>query len=255
MSLQRGFVLLYTLWVLLGGVILLGGVSLWSQQHSRATAAQLKAQQLEAKLESAAHGLSFRLLSLASKPLSLAQAQLSSVETNGVRAGLRAVDGLLDLNHADASDMALVMRAAGVPEAALKAEALIRRRPVQTYASLAAIGLDERSTRCLLRYVTLSSGLQRPRAELAAADLRGLLGLKLGTGGFVADEAALASPVVGQVQVAGSGFRYWLSHASDPQGSELVVEVRVTGRGEPPIQVLEWYWLPRAAENVRGCGL
>ena len=150
--------------------------------------------------------------------------------------------------------MALVMQAAGVPDAALKAEALMRRRPVQTYASLAAIGLDERSTRCLLRHVTLSSGQQRPRADLASADLRRLLGLKLGASGFASDELAAASPVVDQVQVAGSSFRYWLSHTGDPLGSELLVEVRVTGRGEPPIQVLEWYWLPRAAEPALGCG-
>lgn len=253
MSSQRGFVLLYTLWVLLGGVILFGGVSLWSQQRAQATAAQLRSQQLETRLESAAHGLSFRLLSLASTPLGLAQTQLSSFEANGIRAELQATHGLLDLNHADPGDMVLVLRAAGIPDAALKAEALMRRRPVQTYASLAAIGLDERSTRCLLRHVTLSSGQSRPRAELAPTDLRRLLGLKLGASGFAADDLAAASPVAGQVQVAGSGFRYWLRHAGDPQGSELVVEVRVTGRGEPPIQVLEWYWLPRVAEQARGC--
>jgi hypothetical protein len=164
------------------------------------------------------------------------------------------------VDHADDVTQVVAEQVVALPPAreglqlALKAEALMRRRPVQTYASLAAIGLDERSTRCLLRHVTLSSGQQRPRADLASADLRRLLGLKLGASGFASDELAAASPVVDQVQVAGSSFRYWLSHTGDPLGSELLVEVRVTGRGEPPIQVLEWYWLPRAAEPALGCG-
>jgi hypothetical protein len=250
---QRGFVLLFSLWVLLGGVLLVGGMSMWSAQRARESAALLQAQQVEARLESAAHELSFRLLLLAQSPLHVAQSGLSSSDVQGVRSQVQAVHGLLDLNHAERGDLALVMRAVGVEDAESKVGALIGRRPLQSYAMLSAAGLDETEIRCLLRHVTLSSGMPRPMPELATQSLRSALRLAPLSHATEASNPASVSPVVGEVRASGNGFRYWLGAAGNREGVELVVEVQLTGRTESPVQVLEWYWLPGRGERARPC--
>jgi hypothetical protein len=229
-------------------------MSLSTVRHARESSAQLQAQRLQARLESGAHALSHQLLLLSQSPLLVAQSRLSGVSIDDVRFQVQAVHGLLDLNHAERGDLALVMRAVGVEDAESKVGALIGRRPLQSYAMLFAAGLDETEIRCLLRHVTLSSGMPRPMPELATQSLRRALRLAPLSHATEASSPASVSPVVGEVLASGNGFRYWLGASGNREGVELVVEVQLTGRTEIPVQVLEWYWLPGRGERARPCG-
>jgi hypothetical protein len=236
---RRGFVLLHTLVLLLALASLFLGVQTLGVRQARTVAAEARLQVIEGRLESAAHELSFRLLERSSYAPGRVESMMQGIAIEGVEASVTPADTLLDLNHAEAEDVLRVMQAAGVTRAGAATQALLRSRPIQTFAALQDLGVDGSAMRCLLRSTTLSSGLRRPvegQAGPAAAD-RAMPG---------ASRAAGESAVVGAPTLAGRAFRYWIRLAAGTgEGGELVVEVRLTGRIEQPIQVLEWFRLPR----------
>ena len=234
---RRGFVLLHTLVLLLVLATLFLGVQSLGVRQATTVAAQARLQVMEARLESAAHELSFRLLELSGHAPGRVASMMRGLVIEGVEASVTPADTLLDLNHAEADDVLRVMQAAGVNRAAAVTQALLRARPIQTFAALQGLGVDAAALPCLLRSATLSSGLRRPVEghDAPAAD-RAMPG-----GARVAGESA----VVGPSTLTGRAFRCRIRHAAaNGEGGELVVEVRVTGRIEQPIQVLEWFRLP-----------
>jgi hypothetical protein len=248
---HRGFVLLHTLVLLLALASLVLGVQSLGVRQARSVAAQLRVQELEGRLESAAHELSFRLLERSSHDPGVVAALTKDLAIDGVQASVVLVDTLLDLNHAEADDILRLMRAAGVVQAEAVTQALLRRRPIQTFAALQGLGVDAPAVRCLLRFATLSSGLRQPLREEADRAPRdspspGSVGAPGG------GSRTAGSAVVAQSTLNGRTFRYWIRHAAaSAEGSELVVEVRITGRLEEPVHVLEWLWL--AQEPARRC--
>lgn len=248
----RGFVLLYTLVLLLAMATLFLGIQSLSKQQAHATAAQLRSMTKNIQLESAAHELSFRLLQLAALPAEDAQMVLRALTIDGVEATVVPIDALLDLNSAAREHILSLLRAAGAANAATATDQLLRQRPIQTFAALSGLGLSDTVTQCVMRFATLSSG--QPLPSRADTDPRLLRMLALSSPGEQARTVSIAarSPVTSYATLAGRGFRYWLRHAgAESIGSDLVVEVRMTGRTDQPIHVLEWIWVPRL--NSRPC--
>ncbi len=248
----RGFVLLYTLVLLLALATLFLGIQSLSRQQAHATAAQLRSMTQNIKLESAAHELSFQLLQLSALPTEDAQSVLRTLTVDGVEANVVPVDALLDLNSAASEHILSLFRSAGVINAAAAADQLLRQRPIQTFAALAGLSLNDTETRCVMRFATLSSGRPLPTSTDTDPRLLRLLALPAAGEPARAGSIAARSPVTSDATLAGRAFRYWLRHAgADSTGSDLVVEVRMTGRTDQPIHVLEWIWVPRL--NSRPC--
>lgn len=244
---SRGFVLLYTLVLLLALGTLLLGIQLLSRQQSQAASAQLRGLANHEQLESAAHELNFRLLQFTSLSPENVGALMRSIKIAGVDATVTPVDALLDLNYAAPEHVLSLLQAAGSSNAAAATQQLLRRRPIQTFASLYAIGLEDASARCVMKLATLSSGRPLPTHAEIDERLRRALSLPAPTAQPQPSGGGPNSPVATMTGLGGSGFRYWLRLTGEGSaGTELVVEVRVTGRTDQPIHILEWIWLPRA---------
>lgn len=236
---KRGFVLIYALWVLAGGVLLLGCISLWSQQRSKQVAVQLIRLKQAAMIESAAHTTMFHLLVAKDESLDIALGKLRRQSLPGARREIYPVQGLLDLNHADLDAIVRVLRYAHVPEAVARAKRLVALRPLQTYAMLEFVGIEDKALSCLLHNVTLSSGLRQPLGGLASPTLRRTLALQAPIG---TSTQLGGSSVVVDAKVGDTGFALHLQPI-DGVGRELIVELQLTGRSNHPIQILEWFWV------------
>ena len=234
----EGFVLLYTLWLLLGGVVLFATVSGLTLGRSRSAAATSQWLRSTAAIESAAHEAMFRLVVGGSTALATTPGR--EVFMDGVRMQVDATnsDGLVDLNTADDDVLGRLFAAVlpGNTSGLLKAIRGIGR--LRTYSQLTAVsGLEASQIACLLRYVTLSSGKSTPAVEVAPDHVRSALSLRRDQGAIT----AVAAPG----SMAGSSARIDIEvlQTNGPR-YRLLVDALVTGRLDRPVSVLEWQWLP-----------
>lgn len=235
---NEGFVLLYTLWLLLGGVVLFATVSTVAVGRARGAAASVEWLRSTAAAESAVHDQMFRLVVDGSTALRTKIG--SDVTFDGVRLRLDTInsDGLVDLNAANDSVLGDVL-AVVIPEGA---ESMTRSlHSLGRLRSYAQLGMIEELTAarlaCLLRAVTLSSGKTTPELTLAPAYVGLVLGQRKSTN---SNSLAVATE-----NLAGSSMRIDVSvHQPAGNGRRLVVDALVTGRLERPVSILDWYWLP-----------
>lgn len=240
----EGFVLLYTLWLLLGGVVLFATVSALGVGRARGTAASVEWLRTTAAAESAAHDAMFRLV--VGGRMALATTPRREALIDGVRMQVNVTnsDGLVDLNAADDAVLGKVF-AAALPQETLGLVHAVRSiGTLRSYAQLAAIeGLDAARLACLLRYVTLSSGKSTPATEFAPERVRVALSLQA----YERASTAVAAPE----SLAGSSARIDIEVLqTNGTGRRLLVDALVTGRLDRPVSVLEWQWLPATDPRV-----
>jgi len=243
----EGFVLLYTLWLMLGGVALFAAVSALSMQRARATAADASSLRLATATESAAHEMMFKLVARGHRSLAAAESQDLTIDGVRLRAALVHSAGLVDLNNADDDSLERVLSAVGARDPAALARAVRQVRPVHSYAQLAVVDdLDLAMLGCLLRYATLSSGRSRPLFELAPEHVRTALGLTSGSSG--------GSGVTSPDSIAGGSVRLVIETVGpEGAGRRLLVDLLVTGRLDRPVAVLDWEWRPTAELRLFRC--
>ncbi len=246
----EGFVLLYTLWLLMGGVVLLATVSALAVGRARGAATSVDWLRSTAAAESAGHETMFRLVG--GGRLALAATPRRETLIDSVRLQVEATnsDGLVDLNAAEEAVLIKAFAAALPGDATDLVHAVRGIGPLRSYAQLGAIdGLDPAQLTCLLRYVTLSSGKAIPAAEFTPDRVRSALGLR-------ADQGAITA-VAAPGSLAGSSARIDVEVLqTDGTGRRLLIDALVTGRLDRPISVLEWHWLPgtdRRTPLATGC--
>lgn len=237
----KGFVLLYTLWLLLGGVALFATLSSLAVGRARGVEASMEWLRSTAAGESAVHDQMFRLV--VGGKAALTTTLQGDVSFNGVqmRADIVNINGLVDLNAANDAVLGDVFSAVG----STTSNSLLRRirglGKLQSYAQLGMLEeLDAEQLACLLHYVTLSSGKPNPEVEFAPGHVRLALNLSIGT--------QINSAAVAAGALAGTLIRIDI-HVLQSSGSRrrLLVEALVTGRIDRPVSILEWYWLPAAS--------
>jgi hypothetical protein len=245
-----GFVLPYTLWLLLGGVSLFALVSALALGRARETAASRDRLKLMASAESAVHETIFRLL--ASGSPALKGSTSFDYGADGVRSHVVVVhsEGLLDVNTADDGLARQLLSASGFKDAGLLADDMRRLRPFNSYAQLLPLA-DARGADlgCFLELVTLFSQKRVPIVESAPAFIRQALALEAKSlpDAVAAPPAGLAGSVVRMsVDAVGAGG----------SGSRLMTDVLFTGRVDRPFGAVEWIWLPKGsvAEQSAGAG-
>ncbi len=232
----RGFILLYTLWLLLGGAVLFAALSAASISRSRSAASELAALQVRAALETAVHASVFELM--ARRHASGDPPVTRNVRVDGIPMSVEVVDqaGLLDVNAASVADLTALLARLGVQDAATVAAAVVRARPVVGLWQLApALNVVPHHLDCLAAVLTFSSGLSRPDVRLVPHRLARLLDLPSEPSGHQG---------IG-VNLSGSGIGYVIrTQAGDSQGrgGALTAAVILGGRRDNPVLVTDWYW-------------
>lgn len=235
----EGFVLLYTLWLLLGGVAVFAMVSSMTLGRARGTASSAEWLRSTAAAESAAHDAMFNIVARGKRALAASSRTDSLID--GVRMNVDVIrgDGLVDLNSADATVMRRLLAAVFRGDASGLARSIESSRPLRNFAQVVAIEeLDVGELACLLRNVTLSSGKATPTSAFAPERLRSALSLELPRNN---SNVVAANPD----SLAGSSIRIDVQVVeSNGIGRRLLVDVLVTGHSDRPLSVLEWTWLP-----------
>ena len=241
----EGFVLLYTLWILMGGVVLFGALSHISAGRSRGSATTLEWVRMSSAAESAAHEAMFRLVSNNRTALTNSSRRELSIDGLKMRVEIVNSDGLVDLNAADDALLGKIFDSVLPLEMHGAAQKVRRIGRLRNYADLAAVEeLQIPSLICLLPYVTLSSGRDSPTPEFAPERVRRVLGPNEKQD----ERTTLATPG----SMAGNSARIDIEvmHETQPKKRRLLVDVLLTGRHDSPVSVLEWQWLPSVDSHV-----
>lgn len=244
---DRGFVLLYTLWILLGGVVLFASLSGMGASRAKAAKVGLMALQTRTALESGLHAAIFALLRQSQAPIGPPTTRAALFD--GVPMTIEVVnsDGLLDANAASSTNLSKLFDSLKVAQPALLAAATISARPITGLDELAGLrGVDPGLLWCLSQVLTFESGRDRPVAMLAPESLKRLFGTGLPVGG--SGSATTATTRVG----AGFLVRVWTAHSSG-SGLSLVASVLLSGRTEQPSVVSAWSWLMQAESIGSTC--
>lgn len=251
-AIQRteGFVLLYTLWLLLGGVVIFATASALAMGRARGATASIEWLRSTATAESAAHDQMFRLVVGGKR--ALATRPQSDITVDAVRMKLDVInsDGLVDLNAANETVLSEVFAAVAPGNSSGLAHAVRSLGRLHSYTQLMMIeGLEAPQLACLLRYVTLSSGKPDPATEFAPEHVRLALNLR--------NELKNSSAVVATDSLAGNSVRIGIEVLQqNSSGRLLLIDAFVTGRVDRPIRILEWQWFPAiisTTQTMPGC--
>lgn len=241
----EGFVLLYTLWLLLGGVALLAAVSALAMNRARDATAAMRELRSASAAESAAQEALFKLIIDGR----LALPALARVErpVDGVRLQVSAVPaaGLIDLNTADTTALRTAFSIALGNDGPTLLEGVRRHGNVRYYDQLVADGVTPGRLSCLLRYVTLASGRPEPVFEFAPGHVRSALELNGRESGT--ESSAVPAPQ----SLAGESIRIdVVVMEADAPSRHLFMDALITGRLDRPIHLLDWRWLPVEAAAI-----
>ena len=233
----RGFVLLYTLWLLIGATLIFGLVVRFAVDRSGVVVAERDQLIMEATAESALHDQLFGLLARGQRTPGAPRLDPSVAR---IAAASGRSDGLIDLNHADEQWLVQLFSRLGGRDAQATFEKLRLKRPIASYAELvAATGLNEAELACLLQRATLFSARRMPEPDAAPELVRALLGLP---------QRSATIEVAGSVAAFDTTrSRPWwiLVEVQGPLGAmrRLRTEVIVTNRADRPFGVLDRRWL------------
>lgn len=244
---DRGFVLLYTLWILLGGVVLFASLSGMSASRAKSAKAGLVSLQTRTALESGVHAAIFDLLRQSQMPIGPPTARAATIDGTSMTIEVLSSDGLLDANAASTADLTKLFDSLKVAAPASMAAAVTSARPLRGLDELARLpGADADLMWCLSQVLTFTSGLDRPVPTLAPASLRRQFDTAPPVGG--PGRVATAATRVG----AGFVVRAWTAPSS---GSSLglVASVLLSGQTEHPSRVSAWSWVVQPKAVGSGC--
>jgi hypothetical protein len=238
----EGFVLLYTLWLLLAGVAAFAVLSRIVLQRSAEVAAESGSLTISSAMDSALHTVAYELLSQPRAAWSASELRERTFNDVRVSTRMRTAAGLLDLNGATPASLRTMVASIGIADASTVAGKIVAARPIRAYAQLSTLtGMTPWQHDCLRRLASLTGS--PPVSPTGPPSVSREVVQRV-------DSVAAASAE----SIAGSAIRVFVT-ATAQRDQTLIVDLLFTGKADRPVLITAWDQELPATGTLKGCSL
>jgi len=240
---EQGYVLISTIWLILLGASIVAAISLTVLNQAQSFASERQSIERQLAQESAYETVVADILFNGPRSNFARLPAKDNYNLNGIEMEVEIVseNGKIDLNNVDPAILERALRGLGISSIPrntyLKAyrtrreakKALIGiadvEKEMQQSGIILANSYNEDSALCASKYFTVHSNLTQPTATQSPSELNRALGIVSNEGSF---SSRLGTAIRIMVKV--------------DNGLPLITVVRITGRLDRPVTILDWYY-------------